>query len=87
MFKRIGVAALVSAALVSGQAMAVTGGGATIPARLLQGRRRQHSASEFQLCGNGKRDWQKRFFNQQRCTVRNDGYRAFRSERIHSHNV
>ncbi|MDD0968486.1 MULTISPECIES: substrate-binding domain-containing protein [Pseudomonas] len=37
MFKRIGVAALVSAALVSGQAMAVTGGGATIPARLYKG--------------------------------------------------
>ncbi|WP_085710150.1 MULTISPECIES: substrate-binding domain-containing protein [unclassified Pseudomonas] len=39
MFKRIGVAALVSAALVSGQAMAVTviGGGATIPAKLYRG--------------------------------------------------
>ncbi|WP_247269143.1 MULTISPECIES: substrate-binding domain-containing protein [Pseudomonas] len=39
MFKRIGVAALVSAALVSGQVMAVTviGGGATIPAKLYTG--------------------------------------------------
>lgn len=37
MFKRIGVAALVSAALVSGQAMAVTGGGASLPSALYKG--------------------------------------------------
>lgn len=53
MFKLIGVAALVSAALVSGQAMAVTGGGSTLPAALYTGAANSILPANFSYLGTG----------------------------------